>query len=136
VSIRLVPGQDPLSIASAFERLLRDAAPAGADLEIEVASSGSPALIDPTGPAIQLALGAVERVTGVRPLLVRWGASLPVISALADRGIPTVLTGFALPDCRMHAPNERMPLSSIEMGIAAAIEILRAWADCARPAPS
>ena len=55
-----------------------------------------------------------------------------MISALAERGIPTVLSGFALPDCRMHAPNERMPLESLEQGIAAAIEILQAWAECPR----
>ena len=132
VSIRLVPVQDPRAIAAAFERLVRDAAPEGAEIAIELASSGAPASIDPATVAIQLARDAVERATGAQPLLIRWGASLPVISALAERGIPTVLTGFALPDCRMHAPNEQMPLSSIEQGIEAAIEILRAWADCPR----
>src|SRR5919201_144110 len=36
VSIRLVPGQDPERIAAAFERLLGEAAPAGAELDVEL----------------------------------------------------------------------------------------------------
>jgi acetylornithine deacetylase/succinyl-diaminopimelate desuccinylase-like protein len=128
VSIRLVPGQDPDKIAQAFERLLREAAPAGAELDVERKADAPAALIDPESQAVQLALDAVERAVGARPLLIRIGGSLPVVGALAERGIPTVLTGFALPDCNLHAPNERMPLESVEQGIAAATEILRAWA--------
>jgi len=128
VSIRLVPGQDPEGIAAAFERLLREAAPAGAELAVERRGEGPAALIEADSRAVQLALDAVERAVGARPLLVRIGGSLPIVSALAERGVPTVLTGFALPDCNLHAPNERMPLESIEQGIAAATEILRGWA--------
>ena len=42
VSIRLAPGQDVEGISAAFERLLRDATPIGAELELE-RSSSSPA---------------------------------------------------------------------------------------------
>jgi acetylornithine deacetylase/succinyl-diaminopimelate desuccinylase-like protein len=128
VSIRLVPGQDPDQIASAFERLLHEAAPAGAELDVQRKAETPAVLIDPESQAVQLALEAVERAVGARPLLVRMGGSLPVVSALAERGLPTVLTGFALPDCNLHAPNERLPLGSVEQGIAAGREILRAWA--------
>jgi acetylornithine deacetylase/succinyl-diaminopimelate desuccinylase-like protein len=128
VSIRVAPGQDPARIAEAFERLLREAAPAGTDVDVQVMTSSPPVLVDPEAPAVQLALEAVERAVGTRPLLVRAGGSLPVMAALAEKEIPTVLTGFSLPDCNLHAPNERMPLESVEQGIAAAREILRAWA--------
>jgi acetylornithine deacetylase/succinyl-diaminopimelate desuccinylase-like protein len=128
VSIRLVPGQDVGEIAKAFERLLRGAAPAGAEVDVELRSSSAAALIDADAPAVRLAREAVERAVGVRPVLVRVGGSLPVVGALAERGIPTVLTGFALPDCHLHAPNERMPLAAVEQGIAAATEIFRSWA--------
>ena len=127
VSIRLAPGQRPDTIEAEFERLLREGAPAGAELDVEVMSSAAPALVDPDSRAVRLALEAVERAVGARPLLVRIGGSLPVMSALAGRGVPTVLTGFALPDCNLHAPDERMPLESVEQGIAAAREILLAW---------
>jgi acetylornithine deacetylase/succinyl-diaminopimelate desuccinylase-like protein len=127
VSIRIVSGQDPEQVAQAFERLLRDAAPEGAELDVQVLASTPPAVVDVQSTPVELALDAVEWVVGTRPLLVRWGASLPVVSALAGRGIPTVLTGFASPDCNMHAPNERMSLESIETAIAATQQILCAW---------
>jgi hypothetical protein len=39
-------------------------------------------------------------------------------------GIPTVLMGFALPDDRMHAPNEKFHLSNFYHGIATSIWFL------------
>lgn len=128
VSIRLAPGQRPEEIAPVFERLLRRAAPAGAEVEASLLSVAQPGLVDPRAPAIRLALDAFERAVGARPALVRVGGSLPVVAALAGRGIPTVLTGFALADCNAHAPNERLPLDHIPLGAAAAREVLRAWA--------
>ncbi|MGZ4394006.1 MAG: M20/M25/M40 family metallo-hydrolase, partial [Gaiellaceae bacterium] len=108
LSIRLAPGQEVEEISAAMERLLRDAAPAGADLEIERWSYSPPGLVRPDERAVQLGLDAFERVLGVRPLLVRSGGSLPIVPALAGRGIPTVVTGFDLPDGNIHAPNERL----------------------------
>ena len=36
--------------------------------------------------------------------------------ALADKGIPTILTGFALPESNVHSPNERMLVDYIREG--------------------
>ncbi len=120
VSIRLAPGQDPVTIAGAFERLVRDAAPAGAELEVELLSSAPAGLVSPDAPAIQLGLRAFERAVGVRPALVRTGGSLPIVPALGEKGIPTIITGFSLPDANIHSPNERMRVDNINLGIAAA----------------
>src|SRR5439155_37176 len=43
--------------------------------------------------------------------------------------IKTVVTGYALPDCNAHAPNERMALDHMALGLAAARETLTAWGD-------
>jgi acetylornithine deacetylase/succinyl-diaminopimelate desuccinylase-like protein len=120
VSIRLAPGQDPDEIGREFERLLRTAVPAGAALELEHLSSAPPALIDVESPAIQLGLRAFERAVGVRPALVRTGGTLPIAAALADRRIPTIITGFSLPDANIHSPNERLRAEYVPLGIAAA----------------
>jgi acetylornithine deacetylase/succinyl-diaminopimelate desuccinylase-like protein len=120
VSIRLAPGQDPVTITGAFERLVRDAAPAGAELEVELLSSAPAGLVSPDAPAIQLGLRAFERAVGVRPALVRTGGSLPIVPALGEKGIPTIITGFSLPDANIHSPNERMRVDNINLGIAAA----------------
>ena len=120
VSIRLAPGQDPDEIDREFERLLRAAVPGGAALEIQPLGSAPAALMDPESPAIQLGLRAFERATGVRPALVRTGGTLPIAAALADRRIPTIITGFSLPDANIHSPNERLLTEYVPLGIAAA----------------
>jgi acetylornithine deacetylase/succinyl-diaminopimelate desuccinylase-like protein len=125
VSIRLAPGQDPDEIAESFDRLLRDAAPPEADLEIELLSSAAPGLVPPGSPAIQLGLTAFERVVGTRPALIRSGGTLPIVPALSNRDIPTIITGFSLPDANIHSPNERMISDYIPLGTAAARAMLR-----------
>ena len=116
VTIRLAPGQDFQTIGQTAEKLMRDAAPDGA--EVEIAWEGAPpGLMRPDSPAIQLGLEAFEQVLGVRPLLVRAGGTLPIVPALADRGIPTVLTGFGLPESNVHSPNERFLVRYFEAGV-------------------
>jgi acetylornithine deacetylase/succinyl-diaminopimelate desuccinylase-like protein len=128
VSMRLAPGQDPAAITEVLERLLHDAVPEGASLEIERKSSAAPGLVEPDSRAIQLGLQAFERAVGVRPLLIRSGGTLPIVPALATHGIPVVITGFSLPDANIHSPNERMLVEYIDLGIAASRELLREFA--------
>jgi acetylornithine deacetylase/succinyl-diaminopimelate desuccinylase-like protein len=119
-------------VAEAFERILREAAPEEAELEIERRSASPPGLIAPDAPAIRLAQDAFERVLGRRPLLLRSGGSIPLVPALAEKGIPTVLSGFALPDANIHSPNERLLVRYAPLGVAAARETLLAFAELPR----
>ena len=128
LSIRLAPGQSVEEIAPALERLLRDATPEGAELDVELLSSSPPGLVPPDSRAVQLGLDAFERATGRRPLLIRSGGTLPIIPALAAKGIPTILTGFDLPEGNVHSPNERLLLEYLPLGIAAAREVLTSLA--------
>jgi acetylornithine deacetylase/succinyl-diaminopimelate desuccinylase-like protein len=77
---------------------------------------------------VQLGLDAFERVLGKRPALVRTGGTLPIVPALAGRGIPTVITGFGLPDSNVHSPNERLVADYVPLGIRAARELYLAFA--------
>jgi len=129
VSIRLAPGQSPTEIAPEVERLLREAAPDGAQLDVELLSSAEPGLVPPDSRAVQLGLEAFERALGVRPALIRSGGTLPIVPALAGRGIPTIITGFGLPDSQIHSPNERLVAEYVPLGIAAARELFLAFAD-------
>jgi acetylornithine deacetylase/succinyl-diaminopimelate desuccinylase-like protein len=122
LSIRLAPGQDVDTIGGAAERMLREALPEGAELDVRF--DGVPAgLIQADEPAVQLGLDAFERAVGVRPLLIRSGGTLPIMPALAERGTPTVLTGFSLPESNIHSPNERLPAEHFPLGVAAAREL-------------
>jgi acetylornithine deacetylase/succinyl-diaminopimelate desuccinylase-like protein len=123
LSIRLAPGQDPMAIAPVAGRLMQEAAPPGAELEVELWAWSEPGLVPADAPAIQLGLDAFERALGVRPLLIRSGGTLPIVPALGRRGIPAILTGFALPDSNIHSPNERLLVEYVPLGVAAAREL-------------
>jgi acetylornithine deacetylase/succinyl-diaminopimelate desuccinylase-like protein len=128
VSIRLAPGQDVDEISAEVERLLRAATPEGADLDVEVLASSPAGLVPPDANAIQLGLDAFEKALGLRPALIRTGGSLPIVPALADKGIPTVITGFGLPDSQVHSPNERLVADYVPLGIKSARELYLAFA--------
>jgi acetylornithine deacetylase/succinyl-diaminopimelate desuccinylase-like protein len=128
LSIRLAPGQQVAEIAAALDQLLRDAAPPGAELELELLSSAPAGVVSPDARAVQLGLNAFERVLGVRPALIRSGGTLPVVSALADRGIATIITGFSLPNANIHSPNERLLVEYVPLGIAAARALFEEFA--------
>ncbi|HUZ80766.1 MAG TPA: M20/M25/M40 family metallo-hydrolase [Gaiellaceae bacterium] len=128
VSMRLAPGQKVEEVAPIVERLLRENAPAGADVDVELWSSSPPGLVPPDSKAIQLGLDAFERALGRRPALIRSGGTLPIVPALADKGIATVITGFGLPDSQIHSPNERLVAEYVPAGIRAARELFLAFA--------
>jgi acetylornithine deacetylase/succinyl-diaminopimelate desuccinylase-like protein len=133
VSVRLAPGQQAKPIAAELERLLREAAPAGAEVSIEL-DLAEPALFDPNDPALQLAAGAMERACGVPPAFIRLGGTLPLLAVLSERGITPIVSGFALPDDAFHAPNESYRLESLRLGEAAARELYFALAELPRGA--
>jgi acetylornithine deacetylase/succinyl-diaminopimelate desuccinylase-like protein len=128
LSIRLAPGQDVDEIAAALDALLREAAPEGTELELTRLSSSAPGLVPPDAPAVQLGLDAFEKTFGRRPLLVRSGGTLPIVPALADKGIPTIITGFALPESNIHSPNERLLAEFVPLGLETARELFRSLA--------
>ena len=129
LSIRLAPGQHPDQIAPVVEQLLREGAPEGAEVEIEMWSSTPPGLVTPDSDAIRLAQDGFERALGTRPLLLRAGGSIPIVAALADRGIPAIVTGFDLPEGNLHSPNERFLVEHFPLGVAAARELFASLAE-------
>lgn len=131
VSIRLVGGQDPRQIVETVQRLLRDAAPEGAEVEVTVRSASPAGLVRADAPAVRLGLDAFEHVLGRRPLLNRTGGAIPLVSALAARGVPTILTGFALNESNVHSPNERLVADYLPLGVEVTCELYRRLAELA-----
>ncbi len=127
-TIRLAPGQDPETIAATVEKLIRAAMPDTAEVELTRENSAAPGVFSPDSPAIQLGMEAFKKATGVRPLLVRVGGTLPIYPALAAKGIPTIGTGFALRESNVHSPNERLRVQDIDRAVAAATELYRGLA--------
>jgi acetylornithine deacetylase/succinyl-diaminopimelate desuccinylase-like protein len=129
LSMRLAPGQtvdELLPILRA--ELTRDLAP-GAHVEVTHVASCDPGSTPSDAPAIELASTAIERATGVRPLRLRGGGSLPIFPVLERLGIPVVATGFDVPSGNVHAPNERMQLANLGLALASARELFRAFGE-------
>ncbi len=131
VSMRLAPGQSAEAMGAELERLLRAPVPEGAEVEIDM-QLADPALFDPEQPALRLAAQAMERACGTPPALVRLGGTLPLLAVLAEREVPTIVSGFVLPDDAIHAPNESYRLESLRLGEAAARELYGALAELPR----
>ena len=82
-----------------------------------------PAYVDPNGPVLQAAFAAIENATGVRPLAIRSGGSIPIGAALVARGIPTILSGFGTAEDNIHSPDEGMELRRLEWALGSAREL-------------
>ena len=129
LSIRLAPGQEVDRIGDAVEQLMRDATPAGAELDVQRLSTAAAGLVPPDAQAVQLAQDAFERTMGRRPLLVRSGGTLPIVPALVEKGIPTIVTGFATPESNIHSPNERLLAEYMPLGIETGRELYKSLAE-------
>jgi acetylornithine deacetylase/succinyl-diaminopimelate desuccinylase-like protein len=120
VSMRLVPDQDPKKIAELFTDYVRRVAPRGVTVEVSELHGAQPTVIEPKGPAVDACADAMEAVWGKRPVLVREGGSIPIVSTFAEvLEVPVLLMGFGLPDDGLHSPNERFKVDNFYDGIRA-----------------
>ena len=96
---------DTLSAVDQLEQRLRAACPAHATLELDPWPPATPAFVSPDDPVIVRGMDAIERATGVRPVTMRSGGTIPVMAALALQlciGIFMVLRAFPLPLAAAH----------------------------------
>jgi acetylornithine deacetylase/succinyl-diaminopimelate desuccinylase-like protein len=118
IDIRLVPDQDPAEIDRLFRERICRLTPPAVKTKIRTFFRTRPALVDRTHPAMKAAVAAYRRGFGVPPVFVRSGGSIPIVNEFQETlGVPAVLMGFALPDDRIHAPNEKFHLPNFFNGI-------------------
>jgi acetylornithine deacetylase/succinyl-diaminopimelate desuccinylase-like protein len=130
LSFRLVPDQDPRRIDRLFRQHLARIVPPTARVAVRTRLMAKPALLDRDHPAMRAGAAAYQRGFGVAPVFLRSGGTIPIVNAFQEvLGIPTVLMGFALPDDRMHAPNEKFHLPNFFRGIATCVHFLAALAE-------
>jgi len=86
-------------------------------------------LFDVDDRVLQLAGDAMARACGTETLFNRSGGSIPIVAEFARKGITTVVSGFALPDDDIHAPNESYRLVALRLGEATARELYAALAE-------
>ncbi len=128
LSLRVAPGQDAAAMLDALAGMLEAAAPEGADVRVERVHAADAALVDQADPWVARAIAAIGESTGWPVTPIRLGGSLPVVAAMVARGMPTVVTGFCLPDDQFHAPDERLRVDHLEIGTRAAMAMLGSFA--------
>jgi len=120
LTFRLVPDQDPPKVLSAAEEFLRTLCPAACRLELRRGHSGRAYFLNPQGRLGQAAVAALRDAGGDQaggPALICEGGSVPIVSDFERiLGASSILLGLALPDCRIHSPNENFHLSVLEYG--------------------
>ena len=132
ITMRLVPRQDPEEISRLFESYVRELQPRGTRVAFKsrngsgrVRGGAPPVIMSPDGPAIAAARRAFSEVFGEDTALIRSGGSIPIVAEfITHLGLPTVITGWALPDSNVHSPNEKLDLEHFHKGIHA---LMRFW---------
>jgi acetylornithine deacetylase/succinyl-diaminopimelate desuccinylase-like protein len=127
LSFRLAPDQDPQGIDRLFRAHIARITPKTVRATVRTLSSAKPAVIARGHPALRAAALAYRKGFGATPVFLRSGGTIPVVDTFSQAlRIPTVMMGFALPDDRMHAPNEKFHLPNFYNGIATGIFFLDA----------
>ena len=118
ISARLVPDQDHHKIAMLFKDYFETIASDSVKVEVK-SLHGGPGYVCPIDlPAYRAAEEAYEDVFGIRPVPVRSGGSIPIISAFEEiLGAKTILMGFGLESDAIHSPNENFLLENFFNGI-------------------
>ncbi|WP_188475662.1 M20/M25/M40 family metallo-hydrolase [Primorskyibacter flagellatus] len=126
LTLRLVPGQDPKATMLAVQDHLRARIPDGVALEFHgVRGLSAASALPGDHPLLLASEAALEATTGVRPVRVRIGATLPLTEIIRRiLGIDTVMFSFSTADEDYHAPNEFLRESAIDEGLAAWVDIL------------
>ncbi len=118
ISSRLVPNQDNKKIMQLFKEHFEKVAPEYVKVKVKSLHGGQAYVCPINIPAYKAAEKAYEAVYNKKPVPVRSGGSIPIISTFEDvLGLKSVLMGFGLESDAIHSPNENFPLEQFYNGI-------------------
>jgi acetylornithine deacetylase/succinyl-diaminopimelate desuccinylase-like protein len=118
LSFRLVPNQDPAELRPLIEEFLKRQCPDSVEMEILRQHSGKAYLVKPDSAFGKAAQKALANTFGKPVAFIREGGSIPITQSFKDvLGIDTLLLGLALPDCKVHSPNENFSIENFQAGI-------------------
>lgn len=118
ISMRLVPDQDPDEITELFKTHFESIAPESVKVNVTAFHGGQPYVSPTDSIAYQAASKAMEDAFGKKPIPVRSGGSIPIVSLFEQElGMKTILFGFGLDSDAIHSPNEHYGLFNFYKGI-------------------
>jgi acetylornithine deacetylase/succinyl-diaminopimelate desuccinylase-like protein len=125
VSFRLAADQDPDRIAKAFTDWLKSHDTGGLRWLITEHGRAHPAAADIDSPWIEAARHALHQAAGREPVLMREGATIPVVGDLKRKlGLDSLLIGFGLNSDNIHSPDEHFALDRFQLGAKTHIALL------------
>jgi acetylornithine deacetylase/succinyl-diaminopimelate desuccinylase-like protein len=133
ISTRLVPHQDHQKISVLFKEHFESIAPKSVKCKVTPLHGGYGYVCPIDFVAYQAAEKALIDLFGNRPVPVRSGGSIPIISDFEQiLGIKSVLMGFGLESDAIHSPNENFPLEQFFNGIEGLIGFYKYYAEMAK----
>lgn len=123
LSCRLVAHQSHEKISQLFADYFTAMAPPCVRVKVTPMHGGEGYVCPITLSAYKAAEKGFEKAFGQKPLAVRRGGSIPIISDFEKiLGVKTVLMGFGLESDAIHSPNENFRLDIFRKGIEAVVE--------------
>jgi acetylornithine deacetylase/succinyl-diaminopimelate desuccinylase-like protein len=126
VSFRLAAAQDPQTIAPAFVDWLKSHDTGGCRWQITEHGRARPVATPIDSPWIEAAQKALTESAGQSPVLMREGATIPVVGELKHKlGLDSLLIGFGLGSDNIHSPDEHFGLDRFRLGTNSHIALLQ-----------
>jgi acetylornithine deacetylase/succinyl-diaminopimelate desuccinylase-like protein len=118
ISMRLVPYQVSEEITDLFKNHFESIAPEGTKVVVTPHHGGEAAVTPIDSVGYKAASLAMEESFGKKPIPVRSGGSIPIVSMFEkELGLKTVLMGFGLDSDAIHSPNEHYGVANYFKGI-------------------
>ncbi len=118
ISMRLVPHQSSEKISALFEDYFKKIAPEYVTVKVTAHHGGEPLVVPSDSIGYRAAEAAMEKTFGIKPIPVRSGGSIPIISLFKQElGIDSILMGFGFDTDLIHSPNEHYGLWNFYKGI-------------------
>ncbi|MGI9370929.1 MAG: dipeptidase [Hyphomicrobiales bacterium] len=129
LSFRLVPGQDPEAIRTAFREMIVEQLPLDCNADFQGERPGTPLEVPQDDPYLQKAAHALQDEFGKPAVMMGCGGSIPIATSFKEElSMNSLLIGFGLDDDQIHSPNEKYNLSSFKRGSRSWVRVLEAIA--------
>ena len=125
VGVRIVPDMDTKDVTDRLCAALRQAAPWGVEVKLDVAVAGAAWKTDTAHPAFGAAFRALEKGYGREALAVGFGGSIGFVEPFSKElgGVPALLIGVEDPYTNAHSENESLHLGDFVKATRSAIHL-------------
>src|SRR5262249_7555360 len=112
VSLRLAPGEDPVTARAALVRHLQTRAGWGARVTVTPGAAAPPFALARRGAAFEAFRDGMRSAWGTEPVEIGIGGTIPLVSMLQERypHASVLVTGVGDPTSHIHGPDESQHL--------------------------